>query len=216
VTSPTLHDKYRTKTRKCILVPNGFDEKLFDGKSKPVPSDLAGISRPVVGFVGVLFSFLDYDMIYETVAAMPDASFVFVGPVEKEGRAGVERLKTLPNTYFLGRKQKNDIPAYVTNFDVCINPFKIDNVSRAVRPLKVYEYLACGKPVVSTPMEGLRREEAGRWICFVEKDQFTAALTHALYETAASPIDIACIEAASGFSWTSQFNKSYQYVKEIF
>lgn len=215
VTSPTLQDKYINKTKKCVLVSNGFDEKLFDGKPKPVPSDLVGISRPVIGFVGVLFSFLDYVMIYKAVAAIPEASFVFVGPVEKSGRVGVERLKTLSNTYFLGRKQKNDIPAYVTNFDVCINPFKVDDVSRAVSPLKVYEYLACGKPVISTPMEGLRREEAGKWIRFVEKDQFTAALAQALNEKAASQIDIACVEAAQVFSWTSQFNKLKGHLEDF-
>lgn len=197
------------------MFSNGFDEKLFDGKPKSVPSDLGGISRPVIGFVGVLFSFLDYVMIYKAAAAIPDASFVFVGPVEKEGRAGVERLKTLPNTYFLGRKQKNDIPAYVTNFDVCINPFKVDDVSRAVTPLKVYEYLACGKPVVSTPMEGLSREAAGEWIRFVEKEQFTVALAQALNKKAVTKIDIACVEAARGFSWTSQFNRLKGHLEDF-
>ena len=215
VTSPTLHDKYINKTKKCVLVSNGFDEKLFDGKPKPVPSDLAEVPRPVIGFVGVLFSFLDYDMIYEAATAIPEASFVFVGPVEKGGRAGVERLKTLPNAFFLGRKQKNDIPAYVSNFDVCINPFQVDDVSRAVSPLKVYEYLACGKPVVSTLMEGLSREEAGEWIRFVKKEQFTVALARALNGKAVSPIDIACVEAARGFSWTSQFNRLKGHLEDF-
>lgn len=215
VTSPTLLDKYINKTKKCVLISNGFDEKLFDGQTKPVPSDLAGISRPVVGFVGVLFSFLDYDMIYESAAAIPEASFVFVGPVEKSGRAGVERLKTLSNTYFLGKKPKHDIPAYVSNFDVCINPFKVDDVSRAVSPLKVYEYLACGKPVISTPMEGLRREEAGKWVWFVERSQFQAAIVEATSKLPPPKIDSACVEAAQSFSWTSQFNKLRHYIEDF-
>jgi len=88
-------------------------------------------------------------------------------------------------------------------------------VSRAVSPLKVCEYLACGKPVVSTPMEGLSREEAGKWIRFVEKDQFTAALAQALNGKAASKIDIACVEAAQGFSWTSQFNRLKRHLEDF-
>jgi glycosyltransferase involved in cell wall biosynthesis len=215
VTSPTLLDKYRNKTEKCVFVPNGFDEKLFDGKPKPVPSDLAGIPRPVIGFVGVLFSFLDYDMIYDAATAIPEASFVFVGPVEKSGRAGVERLETLSNTYFLGRKPKHDIPAYVSNFDVCINPFKVDNVSRSASPLKVIEYLACGKPVVSAPMEGLSRAEVGKWIRFAERDHFAAALAKALSGLAAAEIDTTCMEAVWGFSWTIQFRKLKGYLEEL-
>ena len=212
VTSPTLQDKYKNKTRRCVLVPNGFDEKLFNGIPKPIPSDLSGISRPVIGFVGVLFGFLDYDMIYDSAIGIPDSSFVFVGPVEKNGQEGVERLKTLSNTYFLGRKPKNDIPAYVTNFDICINPFSVDDVSRAVSPLKVYEYLACGKPVVSTSMEGLQRDEAGKWIRFAERDQFVIALKDVLKGLASSEIDKACITASREFSWTSQFNRLQKYL----
>lgn len=215
VTSPTLRDKYINKTKKCVLVPNGFDEKLFDGKPKPVPSDLAGISRPVVGFVGVLFRFLDYDMIYETAAAVPEASFVFVGPVEKGGRAGVERLKTLSNTCFLGRKQKNDIPAYVSNFDVCINPFKVDDVSRAVSPLKVYEYLACGKTVISTPMEGLARENAGKLISFVSRDDFKEKIREYLDGSSLCGINRQYIDAGGEYSWSSQFNSLYKHLEAI-
>lgn len=114
-----------------------------------------------------------------------------------------------------GRKQKNDIPAYVTNFDVCINLFKIDNISRAVSPLKVYEYLACGKPVVSTPMEGLSREEAGKWVRFAGRDQFTSAIAQALNGLSSSQIDTACIDAAQEFSWTSQFSRLRKHLEDF-
>jgi glycosyltransferase involved in cell wall biosynthesis len=99
--------------------------------------------------------------------------------------------------------------------DVCINPFKIDNVSLSVSPLKVYEYLACGKPVVSTPMEGLSREEAGEWIRFAGKDQLTSAIAQSLNGLSFSQIDTACMDAAQGFSWTSQFNRLKGHLKDF-
>ena len=207
VTSPTLLDKYEDKARHCVLVPNGFDEKLFDGREKATPVDLSDISHPIVGFVGVLFAFLDYDLLFKCADSLPNVSFVFVGPVEKSGRAGVELLKSLANTYFLGAKARQAIPAYVTNFDVCINPFKVDNVSRAVSPLKVYEYLACGKPVVSTPMEGLARDEAGKWIQFSENPCFIEKLKETLAKACPSKIDMECVYAAQSFSWSKQFDK---------
>ena len=75
--------------------------------------------------------------------------------------------------------------------------------------------MACGKPVLSTPMEGLRREEAGEWIRFAEKKQFAVALAQALNEKAASKIDIACVEATRGFSWTSQFSRLKEHLEDF-
>lgn len=215
VTSPTLHDKYINKTKKCVLVPNGFDEKLFDGKPKPVPSALKNIKRPIAGFVGVLLSFLDYELLYETAKGLSDISFVFVGPTEKSGKEGVEKLKTLSNTHFLGRKAKKDIPGYVTNFDICLNPFKVDNVSKAVSPLKIYEYLACGKTVISTPMEGLARENAGKLITFVNPDSFKENIREYFDKSSSCEINRQYVDAAWEYSWTSRFNSLYQHLEAI-
>lgn len=88
-------------------------------------------------------------------------------------------------------------------------------MSRAVSPLKVYEYLACGKPVVSTPMEGLSREAAGEWIRFVKREQFAVVLAQALNEEASSKINIACVETAREFSWTSHFNKLRGHLEDF-
>jgi glycosyltransferase involved in cell wall biosynthesis len=212
VTSPTLKDLYQGHTRRCELVPNGFDEKLFDGQPKPIPPDMAQIPKPIAGFVGTLFSFLDYELIYEAAKALPDVSFVFVGPVEKSGKQGVELVNRLKNTYFLGPKKKETIPAYVSNFNVCINPFKVDNVSKAVSPLKVYEYLATGRPVLSTPMAGLEKEEAGKRVQFAKASQFVHALSDL---TKGNEINTNQIKAANAFSWSSHFKDLLACVKEL-
>lgn len=212
VTSPTLQDMYQAHTRRCELVPNGFDENLFDGQPKPLPPDMAEIPKPVAGFVGTLFSFLDYQLIYDAAKALPEVSFVFVGPVEESGRPGVEMVSQLQNTYFLGSKKKETIPDYVSNFNVCINPFKVDNVSKAVSPLKVYEYLATGRPVLSTPMAGLEKEEAGKWVQFAEPSQFIQALSGLIKD---DQIDKDQISAAGKFSWSSHFNNLLGCVEEL-
>jgi len=206
VTSPTLVEKVRDRARQWVLVPNGFDERLFSGEPRPIPPELEEIPRPIVGFVGTLFGFLDYDLLASAARAMPAASFVFVGRVYGEiAQHGVERLRALPNTYFVGSKAQSEIPSYVSRFDVCINPFKVDDVSRAVSPLKVYEYLACGKPVVSTPMEGLASEDAGRFVRFASADQFVSALRETLALLDGSGVEAARAQAAQAFSWTNRF-----------
>ena len=81
--------------------------------------------------------------------ARPDWSFVFIGG-EKPGSNFLD-LKTLPNVHFLGMKPNEELPKYMANFDACLNLFASGDLSKDVSPLKFYEYLATGKPIVSTP-----------------------------------------------------------------
>lgn len=204
VTSPTLLNKYNNKTKQCILIPNGFDEKLFTEASKKVPSDLRSIPKPIVGFVGVLFEFIDYKLIHNIATKLKNISFVFVGPIEKSGREGVDRLNKLSNTYFLGSKIRQEIPSYISNFDICINPFKLNDVAHAVSPLKVYEYIACGKQVISTRMEGLIKESVSKWITFADEGQFSESLLSKLNQ----PSPIAKHDLTpffSSYSWEGRF-----------
>jgi len=168
VTAKTLLKKYQSKaTRKIFHIPNGVDLELFSKSNKVVPLDLKNIKKPIIGFVGVLFSFIDYDLIAYLADKNKDWSVVLVGPIEPWGtKESIEKLRKRKNIYLLGKKKKEKIPSYINQFDVCINPFKVDQVSRSVNPLKVYEYLACGKPVVSVKMEALKEEKISKMIDF--------------------------------------------------
>jgi glycosyltransferase involved in cell wall biosynthesis len=209
VTSPTLFEKYKNFTINCVCIPNGFDSALFNGSRHPPPADMTGIRRPIIGFVGVLFLFLDYDLIHYIVIKHPDKSFVFIGPTERSAEDGVAKIRKLPNTYFLGRKERQTIPKYVSHFDLCINPFKIDDVSRSVSPLKVYEYLACGKPVISTYMEGLAKDGAGKYVSFVkDKKEFSGKIVEILEsETEENRNRLKRMKGVSTFSWDNLFEK---------
>jgi glycosyltransferase involved in cell wall biosynthesis len=220
VTSSVLADKFAGQSKRCALVPNGFDGALFNGTRHPIPDDIAGIRRPVVGFVGVLFGFLDYELLYQAVSRMTDVSFVFVGPVSGvRGARGVERLRPLPNAHFVGAKDRNAVPAYVQAFDVCICPFKVDDVSCAVSPLKLYEYLASGKPVVSTPMTGVERElleaHATRFVRFASGEEFVTALRDTLTDVPHGGLASDCIAAAQSFSWERRFHNLVPHLKGI-
>jgi len=180
-TSTVLLDKYGSSVKQHALIPNGFDSNIFQLKEYSLPDDLSKVNRPIVGFIGTLFGFLDYELIEHCVREHPDKSFVFVGGVEPSGAAGVSRIEKYPNAFFLGRKKKEEIPFYVSNFDLCICPFKVDDVSRSVSPLKVYEYLSMGKPVVSAFMEGLSQDSAGPYVTFSkDKQAFSANISQEL------------------------------------
>jgi glycosyltransferase involved in cell wall biosynthesis len=162
LTSEVLAREYSPRAPHRV-VANGFDDALF-GVGVGAP-DSTTRGRPRAGFVGALFDFLDYQLLLQTARRLPEVEFVLAGRRYTDDTA-LDGLLGLSNVTYLGYQSPERIPALVRTFDVCLCPFKIDRVSRAVSPLKIYEYLALHKPVVATPMEGMRRDPIGRFIDF--------------------------------------------------
>lgn len=169
VTAKTLLERYGPLAASAVQVPNGFDGDLFaPGREREPLPFLESLPRPIIGFIGTLFSFLDFELLEAVARANPDKTMVLVGPVEENAVDALTALIRAPNVHHLGRQPQSTMPGYIAQFDVCLNPFRKSRVSDSVNPLKVYEYLAAGKPVVSTPMEALRQEEAGRVVAFAD------------------------------------------------
>ncbi|MFZ5596403.1 MAG: glycosyltransferase [Bacillota bacterium] len=157
VTAPGLYEDKKPFAREIHLLPNAADVDHFaraDLEETVVPDEISRLPRPLVGFVGVIHDWIDQDLIEFLARSRPDWSFAMIGPVG--AGISVERLKALPNVYFFGRRDKEDLPGYIKAFDVCINPFKKNSLTERVSPLKFYEYLASGRPVVSVDMPGVR------------------------------------------------------------
>ena len=124
---------------------------------------------------------------------------MFVGSVEPLAR--VDKVRGLANVYFLGRKPYADLPGYTAGFDVCVNPYVLDGVAANVDPLKLYDYLASGKPVVSVDIPAASRFAE---VIYLTKtpDEFVKALEAAL----ASPGDSAARQRlAADHSWEARF-----------
>ena len=141
--------------RKTLYLPNGVNFEHFQG-SRDMPGELAAIPRPIAMYVGALNYWFDYALLEQTAEEMPDVSFVLIGPE----RLAREKLKRLPNIYLLGPKKYADLPAYLQHSDVGIIPFDLGrypDLVNNINPLKLYEYMACGLPVVATAWEELHR-----------------------------------------------------------
>ncbi|HXG00318.1 MAG TPA: glycosyltransferase [Bacteroidota bacterium] len=157
-TAEKLHARLREKTSKPVhRIPNGVDADWFRTRAEAcgTPADLRRLARPIVGYVGSIASWLDYDLIREVARLMKEVSFVFVGPAEHQER--VEQLCCSPNIHWLGRKPYEDVPAYIKGFDACMIPFRKGEIAETTNPVKVFEYFALGKPVVSTPLRELKQ-----------------------------------------------------------
>jgi glycosyltransferase involved in cell wall biosynthesis len=120
---------------------------------------------------------MDYPLIREVAARRPGVSFVFVGPTDQPKRAA--HLERSPNVHWLGKKAYHDVPAYVAAFDVCWIPFLGGRIVEHTNPIKLFEYFALGKPVVTTPMGELEEYRTER---LVYAGGGAAAVTAALDE----------------------------------
>ena len=114
----------------------------------PVADILKDIKKPIVGYLGAIERRINYDLMNKVIAANPDKNFVFVGPVDKDYIN--EGDFAAPNLFLSGPVPYDQMPAVLKGFDVAIIPFKKDEVSNNIFPLKLFEYLGAGKPVVST------------------------------------------------------------------
>ncbi len=204
-TTPALaHDKARFCPR-CYVLPPGVDVELYGqalGPGSDIPPDLRDIPEPRLGFVGVVDWRLDWHLLERLARRRPAWSLVFVGPVEERPQS----LSSLDNVHFLGARSVGELPLYLRGFQACLIPFTEGEFSRSANPTKLREYLAAGRPVVSTPLESLSGTDAvvrtARGV-----DEFEAAVSCALDEQ--SPAH--CRERvrwASGYSWDKRVQKA--------
>ena len=150
-TAPSLvRDLEAASGRKVLYIPNAVDSSLFDPTiPHELPSDLPA-SRPVFLYVGSLWGdWFDWDLLLRVADDFPDASVVVIG--DYRGQCP----RTAPNLHFLGLKPQSDLPAYLAHADIGIVPWKKDQITAATSPLKAYEYLAMGLPVVAPDLEAL-------------------------------------------------------------
>jgi UDP-galactopyranose mutase len=142
----------------------------------PPPPELAHLPRPILGYAGSISDRLDRDLILEIAQRFPEASVVFIGPIH--GSFGGEL--TAPNLHFLGPRPSAELPDYVCRFDAALIPFKVNEATRSLNPVKALEYLAAGCPVVAVPLPDLI-EEFGEIIRLADgANAFCEALKEAL------------------------------------
>jgi glycosyltransferase involved in cell wall biosynthesis len=152
--SERLYERCLRANPHSFVVPNGVDYDRFQRTidEGEIPPDMRQISRPIIGYVGVIQPDLDFPLLERLAAECPEWSIVFVGPEELgSDRRRFEALLTRPNVHYLGGKAVKDVPLYIHSCDVCMMP---DLVNNATVPdcdsIKLYEYIACGRPVVAT------------------------------------------------------------------
>jgi len=150
VVSDKLHQTKKKYNPNIFTIPHGVEFKRFSKYNlTPVelPADLRKIKRPIIGYYGLIRDWIDFELL-QTISKRKDWSLVLVGPANTD----ISSIQGIDNIYLLGLKDYESLPLYLKGFDVCIIPYKLVEVTINARPLKLFEYMASGKPIVSTPL----------------------------------------------------------------
>jgi glycosyltransferase involved in cell wall biosynthesis len=179
-TATRLAARLKAVNPTAEMIPNGANYERFAAaaEEQPCPEDLKAIPQPIFGFVGALQACIEYDWVEHAAKSRPDWSFVFIGG-EKPG-VDLSALHALPNVHFLGLKPNEQLPAYLHHFTACLNLFGNNELSQDVSPLKFYEYLATGRPIVSTPQPDQVLQYEGLIRVARTADEFVAACEAAI------------------------------------
>lgn len=169
VSAEKLYRSKRRFNKNTFILRHGTDWQHFQSGNSPdlaVPSDIADLSHPIIGFHGLLADWVDYELIKKVADHFDGGSIVLIGKISVDAEKKVELLRNVDNIHFLGRKPYSELPAYCKGFDVALNPFLINRLTLAANPLKVREYLAAGLMVISTDIPEVHDLEG----CFVSTD----------------------------------------------
>lgn len=178
--SSWLMDQERDQPRGVAFVDHGVDSDAFEAAGlgdTPAPADTAGLPRPIVGFVGGIDAHtFDPELFVQVAKAVPEATFMLVG-----GCSLPEGWCTLPNVRLLGQRPYDEVPGYMAAADVLIMPWNRSEWIRACNPVKLKEYLAVGRPIVSTAFPELDRYD-GLVRVAETADEFARHIREALAE----------------------------------
>jgi hypothetical protein len=159
VASSYLHKRIlKTRKNDVYLISNGVDVNHFKKAMDdiPIPEDIMHIKKPIIGYIGALSDWVDFGIIKAISREYPELSVVLIGPEFSSVKSEIEALKQYPNIFILGAKPYEILPNYLKAFDVCIIPFKINELTLSSNPIKFYEYISSGKNVVSVNLPEIK------------------------------------------------------------
>lgn len=184
VTADEIEKDVITKrgTEKLVFSCNGVDYKHFNKIDKNFAFDKSYLNilnskKPIIGYYGALASWFDYELIKYLALKRPGYNIVLLG-IKYDDSFDKAGLNKYSNIYFLGSKDYSVLPNYASNFNVCTIPFLINDITQATSPLKLFEYMALGKPIVTTAMKECKKYES----VFIanNKDEFVKLVDNAI------------------------------------
>jgi glycosyltransferase involved in cell wall biosynthesis len=184
------HHLCQLGAREVVLLRHGVDSALFR-PDVPAHSDLRNIPRPRLGLVASLTNAIDVQTLLHVARQRPDWSLVIVGGIsfqDAQKRRDFDRLCGLPNVHHVGLRPRTEMPAWIAGLDACLMCFDLATWGPSKQPLKMYEYLACGMPVVSSDIAAA--QELGDLIArAAARDEWVPMIERVLAQNGPAQVD---------------------------
>jgi UDP-galactopyranose mutase len=214
----SLYEAKRERHPNVHPFPSSVDSAHFAAARapQPDPEDQARISQPRLGFFGVIDERMDVELLAGIADRRPDWQLVLLGPVVKIDPATLPRRE---NIHYLGPKKYADLPAYLAGWDVALLPFALNEATRFISPTKTPEYLAAGRPVVSTPIRDVVRPYGEEGIVRIADtvEDFAAAIEEAMREDGEERrrrVDAALTESSWDYTWADMAELVEQAIRQ--
>ena len=193
------------------LVSHGVDSEHFatgQAASTQVAVELRNVTRPVIGFWGLIGEWIDLELIRYVAERHPDWSVALIGKAD----VSCACLQDLPNVHLIGSRSYESLPGFAKGFTAAILPFKVNRLTENVNPIKLREYLAAGLPVVSTALPEVKQYDAVVRIGH-NRDEFVAQLEAAVLDTSPSAVRKR-MDAVSHESWEARVEHISRLIAE--
>ncbi|HSA35531.1 MAG TPA: glycosyltransferase, partial [Methanomassiliicoccales archaeon] len=206
--SAKLYDKALAFNDNSILVRNGTDFEMF--RTLFPNGKLDSLKGPIIGYHGAISEWFDPGVVQRCAEKHPEWNFVLIGSTLG---CEVNGLKKLTNVQLLGEMPYKDLPGYLYYFNVCIIPFRVCELTLATNPVKFYEYISSGKPVVSVKLPEMEQYAD---VCYLYEtdEEFERGIVNALAETD-EELRNKRIEVARRSSWDQRFQDVNEHLKKM-
>ncbi|MEL1244990.1 glycosyltransferase [Flavobacterium sp. DGU11] len=193
--------------------PSSVDQAHFEKALNGIalPGDISSIPSPVVGYFGVIDERIDLELLRATALLKPDVSFVMIGPLAKIGEHDLPRLG---NIYYLGMKDYKELPGYLKAFSIAMMPFALNDATKYISPTKTLEYMAAGKPIISTAIKDVVRDYSDVVKIVATPEEFSIYIDQAITNSPDSIMKYDYNEILRNTSWDSTVSKMKQLLVE--
>lgn len=209
----SLYESKSQLHNNVYCFPSSVDQAHFAKAQNGIalPEDIRNLSSPIVGYFGVIDERIDLELLRETAALKPDVTFVMIGPLAKIGDHELPRLN---NIHYLGMKDYTELPGYLKAFTVAMMPFALNDATKYISPTKTLEYMAAGKPIISTAIRDVVRDYKSCVPIVANAEEFAAAIDQAITNYPDIFITHEYKLILQNTSWDNTAEKMNQLIKE--
>lgn len=198
----------------AIYLPNAANPNDFSSISKslipPQMEEIISLAKPIIGYFGAIEEWFDHELMISLAQKQKDWQFVFIGDANEEKRQSL----SAPNIHFLGSIQHDILGNYAQYFHVCMIPFKVNQLTNSVSPVKLFEYASLGKPMVASALEEINQYE-NEWIYLAkDKDDFEHGIKKCLEQRIRKKASIEGPQFANHNTWTHRIELVEKAMRE--